>query len=105
MTVLALFRLKNLWFIQVFEDELTPSVLRTPSIPRTAGAEYLLRGKAGWSRLRSSPYAGGLEGVLWFTQVFEDELGLASGEMTLVRMVAQLHEICFEAFVVVYPST
>ena len=26
------------------EEEKTPSILRTPSIPRTAGAEYLLRG-------------------------------------------------------------
>ena len=40
-----------------------------------------------------------------FPQVFEDEGGLAGGEVALVRMVAQLHEICFEAFVVVYPST
>jgi hypothetical protein len=38
-------------------------------------------------------------------QVFEDKRGLASGEVALVRMVAQLHEICLEAFVVVYPST
>ena len=28
----------------------TPSILRTPSIPRTAGAEYLLRGRTGGSR-------------------------------------------------------
>ena len=33
----------------------TPSVLRTSSIPRTAGAEYLLRGRTCWSGHNSSP--------------------------------------------------
>ena len=32
-------------------EKRTPSVLRTPSIPRTAGAEYLLRGRTGLSEV------------------------------------------------------
>ena len=79
-------------FPQVFEDEKTPSVLRTPSIPRTAGAEYLLRGMTCLSGLSSSPYAGGLERVLWFPQVFEDECGLAGGEVALSFCITGLDE-------------
>ncbi len=36
----------------------TPSFLRTPSIPRTAGAEYLLRGKTFAATKKSSFYRG-----------------------------------------------
>ena len=57
-----------------------------------------------WSRLSSSPYAGGLEGVLWFPQVFEAEGGLASGEVMLHLVVATFFKCIAEIRIILYPA-
>jgi len=42
--------------------------------------------------------------ILWFPQVFEDERGLAGGEVMLARMITSFLQLLAQVMVVSYPS-